>query len=73
MNPIIPQEYFVTFPQRLPTKDNYQRVKAISYAEARKLVFDAHGNRFAFMYPIEQLKRQEDAYGLTELFPVLED
>lgn len=59
-------KWFFTFGQGSPYKDKYVEIwNAGSGTEARNIMFDAHGVKWAFCYTEEQFKFQCTAYRLT--------
>jgi hypothetical protein len=42
--------YYVTFGQSHPLRDNYITVRATSYDNARTVLFDVLGTKWAFIY-----------------------
>ena len=64
--------WFVTFPQRLCTRDCYRRVEADDLEHARRAVVRHHGTAWAFIYPIDELVEQVERFGLTEITPAID-
>ena len=60
-------KWYFTFPQRLPTKDNYVCIEADDYSAAREKMVAVHGQAWAFQYTEEQFLPQIEEFGLTEI------
>ena len=58
---------FITFPQRLNTRNCYTIYEGADEEDIRHQILADHGQRWAFMYPIEKLGEQIKEFGLTEL------
>ncbi len=61
------RNFYVTFPQRLPTKNHYTKVVAENESEARRKTFERYGPAWAFMYGEEEFLPQIERFNLTLL------
>lgn len=68
-----PRCWFITFPQRLSTRNHYRVVIADTCDDARQLAFAHHGQNWAFVYPIDELADQVARFHLQEITPPLCD
>lgn len=60
-------QMFVTFPQRLNTRNCYTIYEGEDENEIREKVIADHGQRWAFLYPIEKLGEQIKEFDLMAL------
>lgn len=58
---------FITFLQRLNTRNCYTIYEGENEGEIREQIVADHGQRWAFVYPIEKLEEQIKEFNLTEL------
>lgn len=61
--------FYVTYGSQYKQNKNYSVVWAKDYSEARKIINEAIGNKFAFCYDHEDfiVADQPGKYGLTEI------
>jgi hypothetical protein len=59
--------FYFTFGNNMSLKDNYVKIEAANQMEARTVMVQHHGTRWAFDYTEEQFLPQISKYGLTEV------
>ena len=61
------ERYFFTFGFGSEDKDKYFVIDAIDYIEARRIMFERFGTKWAFQYSEQEFDGQAEKYDLTEL------
>lgn len=59
--------FYFTFGYGTPYRNNFVKIEADTYGQAREEMARLHGRHWAFQYTEKGFAGQEERYGLTEL------